>query len=59
MRSRESSGSSVGLKLVAILVLAAALWVLLKIVVGVLATVSTLVVVVLAIAAAIWALRIL
>lgn len=59
MRSRGSSGSSLGLKLIAILVLAAALWVLLKIVVGVLASITTLVVVVVAIAGIVWALRVL
>lgn len=59
MRSRESSGPSLGARLLAILVLAAAVWILLKVVVGFLASITTLIVVVIAVAAVIWALRVL
>jgi len=48
-----------GRRMVAILVLAVAAWILFKIVIGVVAGIATLIVVVLAIFAIIWALRVL
>jgi hypothetical protein len=55
----ESQGSSLLMRVLAIVVLAVAAWVLLKIVIGVLASIATLVAVVLAIAAIVWAIRVL
>jgi hypothetical protein len=55
----ESRGSSLLTRFLAIIVLAVAAWVLLKIVLGVLAGIATLVAVVLAIAAIVWAIRVL
>jgi hypothetical protein len=55
----ESRGSSLLMRFLAIVVLAVAAWVLLKIVIGVLASIATLVAVVVAIAAIIWAIRVL
>ena len=59
MPVRQSSGSSLAKRLLAILVLAVAVWVLLKLAIGFLATISTLVVVVLAAIAVVWAIRVL
>ncbi len=53
----EKSGSSFGLKALAVIVLLIAAWVLLKVVIGFIAGIAWLVVVVLAIVAVIWAWR--
>ena len=50
------SGSSLLQRVIAILVLAVAAWVLLKVVIGVLVGIATTIVVVLAVAAVVWAL---
>jgi hypothetical protein len=54
----ESSSSSLGRTVLAVLVLALALWVLLHFVIGILAAVAGIVVIVLAVGAVIWALRV-
>jgi hypothetical protein len=53
----ESTGSSFGMKVLAVIVLAVALWVLLKFAIGIIAGLATIIVVVLAIAAIVWAVR--
>jgi hypothetical protein len=55
---RESAGA-LGRRLIAILVLAVAAWILFKIVIGIVTTVATIIVVVLAVVAVIWAIRVL
>ncbi|HEY2767292.1 MAG TPA: hypothetical protein VGI76_03500 [Solirubrobacteraceae bacterium] len=54
----ETSSSSLGRTVLAVLVLAVALWVLLHFVIGILAAVAGIVVMVLAVGAVIWALRV-
>ena len=55
---REAAGD-LGRRALAILVLIVAAWILLKIVIGVVAGLATLIVVVLAIGAIVWAIRVL
>lgn len=55
----SESGSSLKQRALAILVLAVALWILMKFVIGIITSVATILVVVLAVGAVIWALRIL
>ena len=55
----ESSTRSIGRTVVAVLVLAVALWFLLHFVIGIITAIAGVVVVVLAIAAVVWALRVL
>jgi len=55
----SSASASLGKRVVAFLVLLLAAWLLLKFVIGLFATLATIVVVVLAIAAVIWAIRVL
>ena len=55
---REAAGD-LGRRMLAILVLVVAAWILLKIVIGIVAGLATVIVVVLAIAAIVWAIRIL
>ena len=57
MPEEKTTGSSLTQKLFAVLVLAVAAWILLKIVVGIVAGIATTIVVVVAIGAVIWALR--
>jgi len=52
----EARGPSLVTRLIALVVLAVAAWILLKVVIGVLAGLSTLIVVVLAIVGIVWAL---
>jgi hypothetical protein len=54
----ETSSSSLGRTVLAVLVLAVALWVLLHFVIGILAAVAGIVVIVLAVGAVVWALRV-
>ena len=54
----ESSSRGLGMRIVALLVLAAAAWVLLKVVIGVITTIATIAAVVLALVAIIWAIRV-
>jgi hypothetical protein len=53
---QEARGPSLVTRLIALVVLAVAAWILLKVVIGVLAGLSTLIVVVLAIVGIVWAL---
>ncbi len=57
MSSESERGSSIGARLIAIVVLGVAAWVLLKIVIGIIAGVAWAVVAVLAVIAVIWAWR--
>lgn len=57
--SKPSSGSSLGRRGLALLVLLVAAWILFKFVIGLVTVVATFVVVVLAIGAVIWAIRVL
>lgn len=57
MSSESKRGSSIGARLIAIVVLGVAAWVLLKIVIGIIAGVAWAVVAVLAVIAVIWAWR--
>jgi hypothetical protein len=59
MPEEEKTGSGLGMKALAVVVLLIAGWFLLKVVIGFVATVAWIVVVVAAIAAVIWALRVL
>jgi hypothetical protein len=52
---QEARGSSLVTRLIALIVLVVAAWILLKVVIGVLAGLSTLIVVVLAIVGIVWA----
>jgi len=58
-RDMPGSGNSLAQRAIAILVLAVAGWVLLKVVIGIVAGIATTVVLIAAVAAVIWALRIL
>lgn len=51
----EKTGSSFGMKILAILVLAVAAWILLKVVIGILAGVAWIIVIVLAVVGILWA----
>jgi hypothetical protein len=53
----ESTSSSFGRRVLAVIVLAVALWILLKFAIGIIAGLATIIVVVLAIAAIVWAVR--
>ena len=53
---QQEAGPSITTRLIALIVLVIAAWILLKVVIGVLAGLSTLIVVVLAIAGIVWAL---
>ena len=53
----EKTGPSFGARILAVLVLALAAWILLKVVIGIVAGVAWIVVVVVAIVAVIWAVR--
>lgn len=57
--STPSSGTSLGKRALALLVLLIAAWIIFKVVIGLVAAVATVIVVVLAIAAVIWAIRVL
>lgn len=57
METEPSSSSSFGMKVLAIIVLAVAAWVLLKFAIGIIAGLATVIVVVLAIVAVVWAVR--
>jgi uncharacterized membrane protein len=57
-RMNESSSSSIGRTVLAVLVLAVALWVLLHFVIHIVAAIAGVVVMVLAVIAVIWALRV-
>jgi hypothetical protein len=57
MSTSTPSGSSLGKRAIAVLVLAIAAWVLFKIVIGIVASIATVIVVILAIVAVIWAFR--
>jgi hypothetical protein len=57
--SSKSSGSSLAMRAVAVVVLAIAAWILLKLVIGVVTAIAWTVAVVLAIVAIIWAIRVL
>lgn len=57
-RMNESSTRSIGRTVLAVLILAVALWVLLHFVIGIITAIAGIVVVVLAIAAVVWALRV-
>ncbi len=54
----ESSSRSIGRTVLAVLILAVALWVLLHFVIGIITAIAGIVVVVLAIVAVVWALRV-
>lgn len=55
LASMEKTGSSLGMKLVALVVLLVAAWVLLKVIVGLIAGVAWLIVIVLAVVGIFWA----
>jgi hypothetical protein len=55
----ETGGSSIAQRALAIVVLAVVGWILLKVVIGIVAGIATMIMVVLAVAAVIWALRVL
>jgi hypothetical protein len=55
--TQPSTGSSLGRKAIAVLVLAVAAWLLLKVVIGFVTAIATTVAVVLAVVAVIWAIR--
>lgn len=57
--STPSSGSSLGKRALALVVLLIAAWIIFKVVIGLVAAVATVIVVVLAIGAVIWAIRVL
>ena len=57
MEKTEKTGSSLGGKAVAVLVLALAAWLLLKVVIGLIAGIAWVVVAVIVVFATIWALR--
>ncbi len=57
-RMNETSSSSIGRTVLAVLVLAVALWVLLHFIIGIVAFFSGIVVLVLAVVAVVWALRV-
>jgi hypothetical protein len=59
MNEESASGSSLGKRAVAFLVLLVVAWVLLKVVIGVVTAIAWTAVVVIAIVAVIWALRVL
>ncbi|MEA2341149.1 MAG: hypothetical protein QOG11_1226 [Solirubrobacteraceae bacterium] len=54
---RHDTSTSLPKRLLALVILAVAAWILLKVVIGIIAGVSTVIVVVLAIVAVFWALR--
>jgi hypothetical protein len=54
---KETSGSSLGVKALALIVLLVAAWILLKVVIGLIAGIAWFVVIVLAIVAVVWAWR--
>lgn len=54
----ESSSRSIGRTVVAVLILAVALWVLLHFVIGIITAIAGIAVVVLAVVAVVWALRV-
>lgn len=55
----ESSSRSIGRTVLAVLIMAVALWVLLHFVIGIITAIAGIVVVVLAVVAVVWALRVL
>ena len=57
--STPSSGTSLGKRAIALLVLLVAAWILFKVVIGFVTAVATVAVIVLAIVAVIWAIRVL
>jgi hypothetical protein len=57
MEKTEKSGSSLGRKAVAILVLAVAAWLLLKVVIGLIAGIAWIVVAVVLVAGVLWAIN--
>lgn len=59
MSTSSSSGTSLGKRAIALLVLLVAAWILFKVVIGLISAVAVGLVVVLAIVAVIWALRVL
>ena len=59
MSTSTPSGASLGKRIVALLVLAVAAWILLKVVIGIVTAAATIIAVVLAIVAIIWAIRVL
>lgn len=59
MSTSKPASSSLGMRVIAVLVLAVAAWILLKVVIGFVTAIATVVVVVLAIVAVIWAIRVL
>jgi len=59
MSTSKPSSSPLGLRIIAVLVLAVAAWILLKVVIGFVTVLATIVAVVLAVVAVIWAIRVL
>jgi hypothetical protein len=59
MSTSTPSGSSLGKRAIALLVLVVAAWILFKVVIGIVTAAATIIVVVLAIFAVIWAIRVL
>ena len=57
--STRSSGASLGMRALALIVLLVAAWIIFKVVIGVVTALATVIVVVLAICALIWAIRVL
>jgi hypothetical protein len=57
MEERASASSSIGKRILAVIVLAIAAWILLKFAVGLIAGLATIIVIVAAIAAVVWAVR--
>jgi hypothetical protein len=57
MEETSSTGSSFGKRILAVVVLAIAAWILLKFAIGLIAGLATIIVIVLAIAAIVWAVR--
>jgi hypothetical protein len=59
MSTSTPSGSSLGKRAIAVLVLLVAAWILFKVVIGIVTAVATVLAVIIAIAALIWAIRVL
>jgi hypothetical protein len=57
MEETSSTGSSFGKRILAVVVMAIAAWILLKFAIGLIAGLATIIVIVLAIAAIVWAIR--
>jgi hypothetical protein len=57
MEESTTASSSFGKRVLAIIVLAIAVWILLKFAIGLIAGIATIVVIVLAVAAVVWAVR--